>query len=66
MIENLKTEISGYRDQLIKHPIYGNIKSINDLKQFMESHVYAVWDFMSLVKKITNGFDNHYPSMATT
>ena len=52
MIENLKTEISIYRDQLIKHPIYGNINSISDLKQFMESHVYAVWDFMSLVKKL--------------
>ena len=52
MIENLKTEISKYRDQLIKHPIYGNIDSINGLKQFMESHVFAVWDFMSLVKKL--------------
>ena len=52
MIENLKKEISKYRDQLIKHPIYGNINSISDLKQFMESHVYAVWDFMSLVKKL--------------
>ena len=52
MIENLKIEISKYRDQLIKHPIYGNIDSINGLKQFMESHVFAVWDFMSLVKKL--------------
>jgi len=52
MIENLKIEISKYRAQLIKHPIYGNIDSINGLKQFMESHVYAVWDFMSLVKKL--------------
>ncbi len=52
MIENLKIEVSKYRDQLIKHPIYGNIDSINGLKQFMESHVYAVWDFMSLVKKL--------------
>ena len=52
MIENLKIEVSEYRDQLIKHPIYGNIDSINSLKQFMESHVYAVWDFMSLVKKL--------------
>ena len=52
MIENLKIEISKYRDKLIKHPIYGNIDSINGLKQFMESHVYAVWDFMSLVKKL--------------
>lgn len=52
MIENLKIEVSKYRDQLIKHPIYGNIDSINSLKKFMESHVYAVWDFMSLVKKL--------------
>ena len=52
MIENLKIEVSKYRDQLIKHPIYGNIDSIKGLKQFMESHVYAVWDFMSLVKKL--------------
>ena len=52
MIENLKIEVSKYRDQLIKHPIYGNIDSINGLKQFMESHVFAVWDFMSLVKKL--------------
>ena len=52
MIENLKIEVSKYRDQLIQHPIYGNIDSINSLKQFMESHVYAVWDFMSLVKKL--------------
>ena len=52
MIENLKIEVSKYRDQLIKHPIYGNIDSISSLKQFMESHVYAVWDFMSLVKKL--------------
>ena len=50
MIENLKIEVSKYRDQLIKHPIYGNIDSINSLKQFMESHVYAVWDFMSFLK----------------
>ena len=52
MIENLKTEISEHRDQLMNHHIYGNINSIYNLKQFMESHVYAVWDFMSLVKKL--------------
>jgi len=52
MIDNLKLEISKYRDQLMTHPLYGNINSIENLKQFMESHVYAVWDFMSLVKKL--------------
>ena len=52
MIDTLKTEISIYRDQLLKHPLYENIDSILNLKKFMESHVYAVWDFMSLVKKL--------------
>ncbi len=52
MIDKLIAEISGYREQLIAHPIYGNINSVSNLKKFMESHVYAVWDFMSLVKKL--------------
>ena len=52
MIENLKREISSYRDSLMVHPIYENINSIYSLIRSMESHVYAVWDFMSLVKKL--------------
>ncbi len=52
MIDHLKKEVSIHRDHLINHPIYENINSIYNLKQFMESHVYAVWDFMSLVKKL--------------
>lgn len=52
MIESLKNEITPLKYQLINHPLYLNIKSIGDIKHFMESHVYAVWDFMSLVKKL--------------
>lgn len=37
---------------LEKHEIYNYIKSPAHLKIFMESHVFAVWDFMSLAKRL--------------
>ena len=52
MIARLINQLAPYKKQLIDHEIYQNIRSIQDLKCFMESHVYAVWDFMSLVKKL--------------
>lgn len=51
-IEKLKAEIEPIRQQLILHPIYANIKTIKDLNVFMEHHVFAVWDFMSLLKAL--------------
>lgn len=52
MIESLKENLYALKNQLVHHPLYFNIETKQDLKQFMESHVYAVWDFMSLVKKL--------------
>ena len=51
-IEKFIAEINDYKNRLINHNLYKKINSINDLKLFMEGHVYAVWDFMSLVKKL--------------
>jgi hypothetical protein len=51
-IIKLKTEIVPLRDQLIHHPVYAKIKSIKHLNVFMEHHVFAVWDFMSLLKSL--------------
>lgn len=51
-IEKLKSEIEPIRQKLIEHPVYQNIKSIKDLAVFMEHHVFAVWDFMSLLKAL--------------
>jgi hypothetical protein len=51
-IKALRSEIEPIRQQLIKHPVYAHIKTTADLAVFMEHHVFAVWDFMSLLKSL--------------
>jgi hypothetical protein len=51
-ISKLQQAIAPYRDQLINHPVYNAINSLEDLRIFMEHHIYAVWDFMSLLKAL--------------
>jgi len=51
-ITKLKAEIEPLRQQLTGHDLYKHIRTIDDLHIFMEHHVFAVWDFMSLLKSL--------------
>jgi hypothetical protein len=51
-IEKLKKSIQPLQNQLYQHPINTYIKTTVQLERFMSFHVFAVWDFMSLVKKL--------------
>lgn len=51
-IAKLRKELEPYYEKLMNHPVYESIDSIEKLQTFMEHHVYAVWDFMSLLKSL--------------
>lgn len=44
--------LSDARRELIAHPIYGEIATADDIRTFMKHHVFAVWDFFSLLKRL--------------
>lgn len=53
-ISALQRSIEPLRLDIINHRVYSIIRTIEDLRIFMEHHVYAVWDFMSLLKALQN------------
>ena len=53
-IATINRSIQPQKELLLQHPLYGKVKTINDLRHFLEGHVYAVWDFMSLLKALQN------------
>ncbi|MGZ3872213.1 MAG: DUF3050 domain-containing protein [Mucilaginibacter sp.] len=51
-IQKLQQAIEPLRQEIINHKVYSSISNIDDLGVFMSHHIYAVWDFMSLLKAL--------------
>src|SRR4029453_16481194 len=51
-IERLEGEVNDRREAVVKHALYANLDTHDSLVTFMEHHVFAVWDFMSLLKSL--------------
>ena len=51
-LEKITASIKSERDHLLKHPVYAHINNLDTLQHFSEIHVFAVWDFMSLLKSL--------------
>ncbi|MER5950810.1 DUF3050 domain-containing protein [Streptomyces sp. NPDC001904] len=51
-IDTLKQDIEPSRQKVLSHPIYHQLTSVQAVVTFMEHHVFAVWDFMSLLKSL--------------
>jgi hypothetical protein len=44
--------LADLREQLEQHPVFESLTNPADLRCFMRAHVFAVWDFMSLLKRL--------------
>jgi hypothetical protein len=51
-IEAINKTIQPQKESLLQHSLYKKVQTIEDLHTFLENHVYAVWDFMSLLKAL--------------
>lgn len=51
-INILNSNLTKYREEIVNHALYKKLNSVEDIAVMMEHHVYAVWDFMSLLKAL--------------
>jgi hypothetical protein len=50
-METLKNVLE-IQSNLARHPLFKDLTTVPNVRLFMESHVWAVWDFMSLLKRL--------------
>lgn len=53
-ITKIQLALDPIRARIVDHSAYKAIHDLQDLNTFMEHHIYAVWDFMSLLKALQN------------
>jgi hypothetical protein len=48
----LRASLEPRRKVLLEHPLYQSVDGLERLRSFMGTHVFAVWDFMCLAKRL--------------
>src|SRR5260370_8164498 len=48
-VEKIRAGVAPARAEVTGHPIYQRMHTLGDVTTFMQHHVFAVWDFMSLL-----------------
>ena len=51
-VQDLQAQLQPYRQRMVDHAVYRRLDTLADLRVFMQHHVFAVWDFMSLLKAL--------------
>ncbi|PWB29591.1 antimetabolite toxin biosynthesis protein MgoB [Pseudomonas sp. SDI] len=51
-MDSIKQRLDQKKAEMAEHPIFAEIDCLPVLQRFMETHVFAVWDFMSLTKRL--------------
>jgi len=51
-LQSLRDQLEPLRSGLLAHSVYEHLGTCQALRTFMEYHVFAVWDFMSLLKSL--------------
>lgn len=50
--QQLQSTLAPWRERVVTHPLYGHLRDEETIRIFMEAHVFAVWDFQSLLKAL--------------
>jgi hypothetical protein len=51
-LQHIQERLTPFKAALLNHPIYQEIDRLDSLRLFMAHHIFAVWDFMSLLKAL--------------
>lgn len=51
-LTSLQQAIDPLRREVVEHSVYRALTGIERVRTFLDSHVFAVWDFMSLLKSL--------------
>jgi hypothetical protein len=51
-IDRLEAQITPARNEVVGHALYSRLRDQDAIRTFLEHHVFAVWDFMSLLKSL--------------